>query len=132
MNHRHRATILILLCATIACGEPDEHDWKNDLDKISQLNCNAIQLREARFSLADSMRSYQDSLLDYSETMPQRRDFWESHLAVMEERKEYLANTSRNLADSIRVELQRLTGHQTVEEKRVFNDSLQARMAECE
>ena len=128
MKHHHWVSILILLSATLACGESDEPDWKNDLDTISQLNCNAIQLREARFSLADSMRAYQDSLLDHSETMPQHKDFWESQLAVMEERKEYLANTSRNLSDSIRVELLRLTKDLSVEEKRVFNDSIQSRV----
>lgn len=119
--------LLITTGLGASCGSPHEADWTQNLHKISTLNCQAMQLREARFSLADSIRIYQDSLLTNGASMVQRKEIWESTLMLMNQRKDLLADSSRNLSDTIRVELQKLTREMTVEEKRVFNDSLQAR-----
>ena len=125
--------VIVILIFLISCKYTrEETSWQENLHKITMLNCQATEFRKARFALADSMRFYQDSLLDFGAENSEKTDFWKARLAVMEVRKKTLTDNSRNLADSIRVELQRLTGHLTVEEKRVFNDSLQARMAECE
>lgn len=120
-------TLLVTTGLVFSCGSPNDSSWATDLDTISELNCQAMQLREARFSLADSMRPYQDSLINYGASLPHRKEHWESSLAVMNQRKDLLADSSRNLSDTIRVELQKLTKDLTVEEKRVFNDSLRAR-----
>src|SRR5690606_41162979 len=71
-----------------------DSSWATDLDTISELNCQAMQLREARFSLADSMRPYQDSLINYGASLPHRKEHWESSLAVMNQRKDLLADRS--------------------------------------
>ncbi|HLT95020.1 MAG TPA: hypothetical protein VKZ56_10690 [Membranihabitans sp.] len=116
-----------LVAILVGCNALENNTWKDDMEIISHLNCQAIQLREARFALADSMRAYQDSLVDFAESTPDRARMWKSTLQTMEHRKEYLANTSRNLSDTIRVELMRLTKNLSPEEKRVFKDSIQAR-----
>ena len=119
--------LLIMTGLGTSCGSPNDTAWTHNLHKLSTLNCQAIQLREARFSLADSIRIYQDSLLTNGISMVQRKEIWESTLLKMNQRKDLLADSSRNLSDTIRIELQKLTREMTVEEKRVFNDSLQAR-----
>lgn len=100
------------------------------MDRITELHCRAIQLRNARFTLADSMRFYQDSLLEIAGADDTKAQYWKSSLTVMEKRKTRLAETSRNLSDTIRAELIKLTGEMSVDEKRIFNDSLQAKTEE--
>ena len=119
--------MLAFLAILNGCNGTQEDAWEDDLETISQLNCQAIQLREARFALADSMRAYQDSLVDFAENSPDRARFWKASLEYMDERKEYLATTSRDLSDTIRVELLRLTQDLPPEEKRIFKDSIQVR-----
>lgn len=129
---KFQLAIVILICLVSCKNTPEGNSWQDDLQKITELNCQATEYRKARFALADSMRFYQDSLLDWEEQNSEKAAFWKDRLAEMEVRKRTLTDNSRNLADSIRVELQRLTGHLTVDEKRVFNDSLQVRTEACE
>ncbi|WP_236980552.1 hypothetical protein [Membranihabitans maritimus] len=97
------------------------------MSKISKLTCEATQLRKARFALADSIRHFQDSMLHMAEAKPSRAKHWESELQTMLDRKTMLTSESRDLADTIRNELLILTNNMTVDEKRLFNDSLQSR-----
>src|SRR5690606_22364106 len=126
-----RSLLLILgIGILLSCADHANDSWKNDMDRITELHCRAIQLRNARFTLADSMRFYQDSLLEIAGADDTKAQYWKSSLTVMEKRKTRLAETSRNLSDTIRAELIKLTGEMSVDEKRIFSDSLQARSEE--
>lgn len=113
------AVAMLFLVASCASETENKH-----LGKISQLTCEATDLRNARFALADSMRRIQDSLLESDNTASHKIQEWETKLGYMEERKARLAVESRDLADSIRVELSKLTKEMSLEEKRTFNENL--------
>lgn len=115
------------MCLIFSCSDQLDDSWKENMDEITRLNCRATKLRKARFALADSIRFYQDSLREYGHSDAQNAHFWETSLATMDKRKKWLAETSRNLSDSIHAELLTLTLEMSVEEKRIFNDSLQAK-----
>ena len=71
----------------LACSDQTESSWRNNLDKITQLNCRATELREARFVLADSMRYYQDSVLEFGQTEAPKAKNWKATLSIMDKRK---------------------------------------------
>ncbi len=114
-------SVLGFLIMVAACAQGTKN---NELQKISILTCKATDMRNARFALADSMRHIQDSLLESDNTASHKIQEWETKLGYMEERKARLAVESRDLADSIRVELSKLTKEMSLEEKRTFNDNL--------
>lgn len=99
-------------------------EWQKEINGIATLYCQAKQLKEARFELADSMRFIHDSLAHHESLADQATQQWETDLKFMEERKINLAETSRDLSDTIRNILYSLTNDMSLEEKRIFNDSL--------
>lgn len=101
-----------------------EPKWKKEIDIVAKLYCQAKQLREARFELADSIRFIQDSLLNQKSIPAETVQRWDTNLRLMEERKAILTSTSRNLSDTIRVVLYNLTNNMSLDEKRIFNDSV--------
>jgi len=80
------------------------------------MQCRARQLKKQRFSLADALRDNPD-FVNNPDSL-----------------KDVMAQKSRLLADSIRSKLEILTSEMELNEKRIFNDSLEARIAnmKCE
>lgn len=113
--------IVGMLLIVAGCSPETEN---NHLNNLSKLTCEATDLRNARFALADSMRRYQDSIQQPDNATSHKTLDWEKRLKKMSERKDMLATESRNLADSIRIKLSELTKEMSLEEKRAFNDKL--------
>lgn len=111
----------------ISCNSDKRHDSKVDIDDLAHLHCEASQLKDARFKLADSIRFLQDSTSHHLEASNGNVAEWKLELERMEEKKLILANESRNLGDSIRQVIFQLTNHMSLDEKRTFNDNLKAR-----
>lgn len=114
-------SFIVIFITSCSTREPE---WIKQIDGVAKLYCQAKQLREARFDLADSIRFIQDSLLHQKSRSPETIHRWESNLKLMEERKIQLTSTSRNLSDTIRVVLYNLTNNMSLDEKRIFNDSI--------
>jgi len=101
----------------------DKKEWPVDFQALVDLNCKAIELRKARFATADSLRLQMDSLqatMDSASFAKYQSDF--------EDRKLDLLKESNTLADTIRSRMKRVMSEVSPEEKRVFNDSLQAEL----
>ncbi|HKK39996.1 MAG TPA: hypothetical protein VJ949_11305 [Cryomorphaceae bacterium] len=96
------------------CSNPIETNVysQDSFTEFVDMQCRARHLKKQRFSLADALREDPDFV-----TNP-------------DSLKNVLAQKSRLLADSIRLKLELLTSDMELEEKRVFNDSLEARIAE--
>ncbi len=75
-----------------------------------ELNCEARKLKDERFTLAERLR----------------KD--ENYVSNPDSLKKALASQSRELAERIRLQLEDLTGEMSLDQKRVFNDSLEARI----
>ena len=114
---------ILLFC--YSCSSEQKDAGSNNLHHISKLTCEATFLRKARFALADSIRYYQDSILHSGNASTHKVREWESRLKIMLDRKSRLTAESRDLADTIRVEVLSLTEDMSTEEKRKFNERLQ-------
>lgn len=115
-----------LLAISASCGNPAKDEiqqWPVDFDAIIKLNCRAIELRKARFATADSIRLKMDSV---QATMDSTA--FENYQARFENRKEALLIESNILADTIRLRMKRVMTDLNPEQKRAFNDSIQAEM----
>lgn len=109
-----------------SCGNPAKEEnqgWPIDFDAIINLNCRAIQLRKARFATADSIRLKMDSVQATMDSI----DF-ENYQAEFENRKATLLSESNILADTIRLRMKRVMTDLNPEQKRAFNDSIQAEL----
>ncbi len=112
------------MAVVASCSNPaieKNQKWPIDFDAIINLNCRAIQLRKARFAVADSIRLKMDSVqatMDSSAFVDYQMRF--------ESRKEALLNESNILADTIRLRMKRVMTELTPDQKRAFNDSIQA------
>ena len=102
-----------LILAVIACSSPAETEnlyESKEFEEFVGLHCEARKLKKERFELAEIIRNWPDSVPN-----------WQA-------KKKKLASESRTLADSIRGELEVLTGSLSLAEKRGFNDSLESRI----
>lgn len=108
----------ILLLVLVSCTVTDSESVysKPVFEEFLELNCEARRLKDERFTLAERLRKDED------------------YVSNPDSLKEALASQSRELAERIRVKLDALTGEMKLEEKRIFNDSLEARIAKmgCE
>lgn len=116
--------LLGIIAMSFTSCSPHQPEWQKEINGVSKLFCQAKQLKEARFELADSMRFIQDSLSHQNTLIAKNAHQWEANLKLMEERKLKLAETSRDLSDTIRHVLYNLTNDMSLDEKRIFNDSL--------
>lgn len=131
-----RKSLILILTASVivltgceSANHQAKEEWPVDFEALVDLNCKAIKLRKARFATADSLRLKMDSLrlsMDSTEFKTFQSDF--------EKRKQLLLHETNILADSIRSKMKRVMSEVSPEEKRVFNDSLQAELkrAGCE
>lgn len=98
------------------CSSPAETDLysQDSFSNFVDMHCRARHLKKQRFSLADALRG-DPAFVENPDSL-----------------KNVLAQKSRLLADSIREKLILLTSDMTLEEKRIFNDSLEVRIAELD
>ena len=124
MNAFLSVALLSIVVVFFTSCSTDHPEWRKEINGVAELYCQAKQLKESRFDLADSMRFIQDSLLHQKSSTDETTLRWGTSLELMEERKLKLAETSRDLSDSIRIILYGLTNDMSLDEKRIFNDSL--------
>jgi hypothetical protein len=103
----------ILLLGLVNCEVSDKKSIYSQpvFEEFIDLNCEARKLKDERFTLAERLR----------------KD--EKYVSNPDSLKNALASQSRELAERIRLKLDDLTGEMNLEQKRVFNDSLEARIA---
>ncbi|MCZ4407658.1 hypothetical protein O3Q51_02475 [Cryomorphaceae bacterium 1068] len=108
----------ILLLGLANCEVSDKESVYDQpaFGEFLDLNCEARKLKDERFTLAEKLR----------------KD--ENYVSNPDSLKNALASQSRELAEQIRLRLDDLTGEMNLDQKRVFNDSLEARIAKigCE
>ena len=120
---------ILLLMLFTACSSPvkkTDH-WPIDFDELVVLHCKSIELKNARFSLADSIRFVQDSIRINESVEGQDLSPFREKLLQFQKEKEILTKESYALSDSIESKMKRVIRELNVEEKRIFNDSLIAR-----
>ena len=130
-----KSLILILVASVIiltgcqSANQKDKKEWPVDFQALVDLNCKAIELRKARFATADSLRLKMDSLRASMDSLS-----FGKYQSDFENRKQVLLYETNILADSIRSKMKLVMSEVSPEEKRVFNDSLQAEIkrAGCE
>ena len=124
---KYSIPFLLLLAACSNNNGKDEAQWPIDMDELVSLHCKSIELKNARFLLADSIRFVQDSIrLNESNTNRDLTAFI-NKLEQFEAQKEILSKESYALSDSIEAKMDVVIRTLNVDEKRVFNDSLIAR-----
>ncbi len=113
--------MVILAASCINKPAEKQEPWPVDFDTMVAFNCKAIELRKARFAMADALRLEMDSIkvaMGDSAFKQYQNDF--------EMRKNALLSESNVLADTIRLRMKRVMSDLGPDQKRVFNDSLQA------
>ena len=120
---------ILLLMLFAACSSPVEKTdhWPIDFDELVVLHCKSIKLKNARFSLADSIRFVQDSIRINGSLNEHDLSAFKDKLIQFEKEREILTQESYALSDSIESKMKRVIRELNVEEKRIFNDSLIAR-----
>jgi len=101
-----------LLFSLISCEVEEKESVYTEtvFDEFLELNCQARKLKNERFTLAEKLR----------------KD--ENYVSNPDSLKDALASQSRELAERIRKELDDLTEGMSLDQKRIFNDSLEAGM----
>lgn len=126
MNAIKASVFLCLMVLAASCNNTAKNpkeSWPIDFDVLINLNCKAIQLRKARFATADSIRLKMDSIQASMDSL-----VFAEYQAEFERRKTALLNESNSLADTIRLRMKRVMSELNPEQKRVFNDSIQAEL----
>jgi len=118
---------LFLLLAACSNNAEQKEQWPVDMDEIVTLHCKSIELKNARFSLADSIRFVQDSIRINEAQNDRDLTPFLNKLDHFEAQKEMLTKESYDLSDSIEAKMEKIIRTLSLDEKRVFNDSLIAR-----
>jgi hypothetical protein len=119
-------SILIVSCNTDNSAEK----WPVDLDELVELHCLSIEYKNQRFALASSIRYLEDSII-VAEKNNGADSLLLARLDELETKKEVLSEKSYALSDTIEVKIKDLIRELSPEEKRVFNDTLNARTKAC-
>lgn len=106
----------------VSCAERENNI---DVKNIAKLSCTATSLKQQRFALADSIRFYEDSVLNFSKSDQFKKNRWQKILESMSERKLKLMKESRTLADALNDQIYAATRTMTLDEKRDFNKILE-------
>jgi len=108
----------ILFWGLIGCefAQKESTYSREEFKEFLDLNCEARKLKNERFTLAEKLREN------------------EAFVSNPDSLKDALASQSRELAERIRVKLNQMTGEMSLDEKRAFNDTLEARISKlnCE
>jgi hypothetical protein len=111
-------SIAILLSCTAESEKQKPESWPVNFSKLVELHCEARNLKDERYALADSMRLGMAATSQDSVVRKER-------MQELQAKKKNLASESFVLADTIRLRMKRVMTELGPEEKRVFNDSLQ-------
>lgn len=120
----------LLALVSAACESPaDRDDEANPYQSPRFLNlvdmhCRAVDYKNRRLELADSIQALQGPMTGRKKELIDRGD-----AARHDSLKTILATDIRILSDSIRIALRELTGDMGPDQKRLFNDSLDAYVA---
>lgn len=115
----------LFVCCYFSCQRPDV--LKSNVERMADLECRAITLREQRFALADSIRFAQDTLLR-TKTIDSTR--LKDKLHNFLEQKAKLLQVSLLLADTIHSKFDSLRKNvfNTLDDKKTFEQQLKETM----
>ncbi len=116
----------LIFLASCATNSDQKNEWPVDLDELSTLHCQSIALKNERFQLADSIRFIQDSIIVNTKS-GNDISYYQDHLIELEKRKKILTANSYALSDTIESKMKIVIRDLNPDEKRIFNDSLNAR-----
>ena len=121
-----KSKLLFILVLTCSSCKTTEGDLQPFVEKFAEVECRAIELREHRFKLADSIRFATDSLLNLNIRVDS--SFLKMKLEKFEQEKTILLQQSLQLADSIQLQLSILRQDvlKDVTKRAVFDDKLNA------
>ncbi len=108
-----------------SCGnqaDAENNTWPVNFEELITLHCRAIELRETRFEIADSLRFLNDSLsnrVDTSFSMEMA-----DQLKELYRRQEVVSQEGYALADTIRDRMTLVMKELNPDQKRDFNDSV--------
>ena len=109
---------ILFFSLTTGCevSEKESVYTQPSFEEFLDLNCEARKLKDARFTLAERLRKDQN------------------YVSNPDSLKKAMASQSRELAERIRLKLENITGDMSLNQKRVFHDSLEVRIAKmnCE
>lgn len=119
-----------------ACGNKEEKKPLIDpVEWMADLHCEAVELRKARFELADEMRFIQDTIM-LAETSDSLKIKLQAKLDALEPYKDSVVTRSLDLAKIIKFKLDSLIENELElgEERKAFDERLTARLKErgCE
>lgn len=108
-----------------ACGPQNQQEnlnWPVNFEELITLHCRAIELRESRFEIADSLRFLNDSLSNRTDTSFSSETA--EHLKKLYKRQEVVSAEGYALADTIRNRMTLVMSDLDPVQKRSFNDSV--------
>lgn len=128
--------VLIGIGFLSACGSKEEKEAVIDpVEWMADLHCEAVELRKARFELADEMRFIQDTIM-LPETSDSLKMKLQAKLDKLEPYKDSVVTRSLDLAKVIKFKLDSLIENELEfgEERKAFDERLTARLKErgCE
>lgn len=119
--------LVSLIFVGVSCDSPTTERGDDDLYQTARflnlvdMHCRSVDYKNRRFALADSIRDLQGPMSGKKAAALE-----EGTARRLDSLKKTLAAESRLLADSIRIALRNLTEGMDAEDKRIFNDSLDA------
>ncbi|TNF24369.1 MAG: hypothetical protein EP314_07930 [Bacteroidetes bacterium] len=128
---------VILAVGTLtSCGKKDKGTSAVDpVAMMANLHCEAVQLRKARFELADRMRFIQDTLMLHT-TSDSLKLSLQEQLDELEPYKDSIVTRSLDLAKVIKFKLDSLIEQELEQgtERKTFDEKLTAKLKElgCE
>lgn len=129
MANKHQVKYFSLLTLIIYCfcSCHQTNESNGNVERMADLECRAIALREQRFALADSIRFTQDTLL-HTKTEDSVR--LNNKLNIFLKQKETLLQRSLVLADSIHNKFDSLRKYVFIglDDKKVFEQKLKETM----
>ena len=135
---RGKLIIAAALAAVVlnSCSSTNEKESAVDpVEWMADLHCEAVELRKARFELADRMRFIQDTIM-LPQTSDSLKSVLQSKLDALEPYKDSVVTRSLDLAKVIKFKLDSLIENELAkgEERKAFDERLTAVLKErgCE
>ncbi len=135
---RGKLIIEVALAAVVlnSCSSTNEKESLVDpVEWMADLHCEAVELRKARFELADRMRFIQDTIM-LPQTSDSLKSVLQNKLDALEPYKDSVVTRSLDLAKVIKFKLDSLIENELAkgEERKAFDERLTAVLKErgCE
>lgn len=121
---RYFLTVFVLVISTISCTKKGVQD--QDIELMARLECQARQLKEERFRVANELRLRGDSLMKARSTLTDRQRVEEDSI------KESLTLQTGELAMRLTFVMDSLfeQRYKTVEQREVFDKALAKKVGE--